>query len=72
MADVPARRWISPRSVAVYLDLKSVRTVYEWISAGVIPAVRICRRDPRGRGRHRVTIRVDKIALDKFLEGRAR
>ena len=71
--DAPSRRWLSPRSVAVYLDLKSVRTIYEWISSGAIKGVtRIHRRNPSGRGRHVCTIRIDKLALDRFLESRGR
>ena len=70
--DASGRRWLSPKSVAVYLDLKNVRTVYSWVAAGLIPAVRIHRRNPTGRGRHICTVRIDKLALDRFLEGRAR
>jgi excisionase family DNA binding protein len=62
-------RWLSPRTAAVYLDCK-VRTVYAWASDGTIPAVRITRRNPKGKGRHRVTIRLDKLALDAFLQRR--
>jgi hypothetical protein len=66
------RRWLSVRSASVYLDV-TVATLYDWASDGTIPGVaRICRRNPAGCGRHRVTIRIDKVQLDKWLENKAR
>ena len=71
MPEVPAR-WLSPRSACAYLDV-SLRTFYAWAADGTIKGIaRIARRNSKGVGRHRVTIRCDKFALDKFLEGRAR
>jgi hypothetical protein len=70
--DTPARRWLSPRSAAAYLDV-SIRTLYVWAADGTIKGVaRIHRRNPSGRGRHVCTIRIDKVQLDKWLEARAR
>jgi len=63
-------RWLSPRRAAVYLSV-SVGTVYAWIRDGVIPAARICRRNARGVGRHAVTIRVDRVELDRRLKERS-
>jgi excisionase family DNA binding protein len=66
------RRWLSPKHAAEYLDLKAVGTIYSWVADGILPAVRIFHRNPKGVGRHRVTIRIDRLALDRWLEGRAR
>ena len=60
-------RWLSCRSCATYLDTTS-RTIYEWASAGLLPCVRIQRRSPAGRGRHRCTLRFDRVAIDERLE----
>lgn len=65
------RRWLSPRHAAEYLDVK-VGTIYVWAADGTIPAVRIRHRNSTGRGRHVCSIRIDKMALDFFLEKRAR
>jgi len=62
-------RFLSVRSAAVYLDCKP-STVRAWIAKGIIPAVRISRREPKGVGRHVVTLRVDKRQLDDFLTRR--
>ena len=72
MSDVgPLRRWLSARNAAAYLDI-TVPTLYDWAGDGTIPGVvRIARRKPKGAGRHRVTIRIDKTKLDEFLERRA-
>lgn len=70
--DVPAPRWLSPRSAAAYIDV-SIRTVYAWSADGTLRGVtRIRRRNPSGRGRHVCTIRIDRLALDRWLEGKAR
>ena len=70
--DVCGRRWLSCRSAAAYLDV-SYRTILAWAQDGTLRGVaRIARRNSKGVGRHRVTIRVDRLALDRFLEGRAR
>ena len=74
MGDVQPR-WLSAKSAAAYLDLKSVKTLYAWAADGTIKGVvRIHRRNPKGngRGRHVCTLRVDRLALDRWLEGRAR
>jgi len=69
--DVPVCRWYSPKRAATYLDVK-VATVYAWAADGTLSGVvRIARRNPKGRGRHRVTIRIDKVQLDKWLEKKA-
>ena len=67
-------RWLSAKNAAIYLDI-TIATLYDWASDRTIPGVvRIARKKPRGdgKGRHRVTLRCDKFALDKWLEGRAR
>jgi hypothetical protein len=71
MSEIPVR-WLSPRSAARYCDV-SYRTLLAWAGDGTIKGVvRIRRRDSKGRGRHVCTLRVDRIALDKFLESRVR
>ena len=52
----PARRWISPRETAEYLDCH-LQTVYAWIDSGKLPAVRIGR-----------SVRVDLRALEAEFE----
>lgn len=72
MADL-APRWLSVKTASVYLSV-TPRTLMSW-EAGVLPRgviVRIRRRDPQGRGRHQCTIRIDRLALDRWLEARAR
>ena len=65
-------RWLSPRSAATYLDVK-VATIYAWASDGTIPGViRIARRNPKGKGRHRCTVRIDRSTLEEFLKRRSR
>jgi len=59
-------RWLNAKSCAVYLDTRP-RTIYEWASAGLLPCVRISRRSPAGRGRHRCTLRFDRVAIDEHL-----
>jgi excisionase family DNA binding protein len=69
--EVPAR-FLSPRHAAAYLDV-SLRTLYAWAADGTIKGVvRINRRNARGIGRHVCTLRIDRLVLDRFLEGRAR
>ena len=68
-------RWLSAKSAMAYLDLKDIRTIYAWAADGTLPGVkRIVRRkhEGSGKGRHRVTLRVDKTQLDRWLEGRTR
>lgn len=62
-------RWLSPKTAAAYLEVK-VATVYAWTSDGTIPSVRIFRRHPKGQGRHRCTIRIDKLSLEKMLKSK--
>lgn len=69
--DASGRRFLSPRHAAAYLDI-GLRTLYAWAADGTIPAIRIARRNPKGRGRHVCTIRIDRDALDKWLEKRVR
>ena len=71
MGDYPTR-WLSPRSAAAYIDV-SVRTLYAWAADGTIKGVvRIRRRNPKGCGRHSCTLRIDRLALDRWLESRAK
>ena len=70
MKQEPERRFLSPRRAAAYLDV-SLKTLYSWAADGTIRGVvRISRRHPRGRGRHICTLRIDKVALDQWLEKR--
>lgn len=73
MSHVPVCRWMSVRSAALYLDV-SVKSIYAWCSDGTLgrAVARIRRRNPKGCGRHTCTIRIDRIALDRFLEARAK
>jgi excisionase family DNA binding protein len=65
-------RWLTVKAAADYLSVRPA-TIYEWAGDGTLPGVvRIARRHPGGQGRHRVTIRIDKMALDEFLKRRAR
>ena len=65
-------RWMSARRAASYLDI-TVPTLYQWGLDGTLPGiVRITRRTPKGTGRHRVSIRVDRLAVDRWLESRVR
>ncbi len=57
---------MSVRSASSYLDIKP-STLRAWINAGIIPASRISHRTS-----HRVTIRVDRVVLDKLMETRAK
>jgi len=57
---------LSVRSASSYLDIKP-STLRAWINAGIIPASRISHRTS-----HRVTIRVDRVVLDKLMETRAK
>lgn len=71
MSEVPIR-WLDPRSAAAYISV-SYRTFLAWAADGTIKGVvRIARRNSKGVGRHRVTIRCDVQALDRFMEGKAR
>jgi excisionase family DNA binding protein len=71
MSDVSAR-WLSIRTAAQYLSI-SPRTCYSWALDGTIKGVvRIHRRHAKGRGRHVCTVRIDRLALDRWLEARAR
>jgi excisionase family DNA binding protein len=72
MMDVPVR-WLSAKNAATYLEI-TVATLYSWASDGTIPAVRITRRHPNGNGlgRHRLTLRFDRLAIDAFMERRSR
>ena len=63
-------RFLSVKTAAAYMDCKP-STIRAWIAKGIIPAIRISRREPKGRGRHLVTIRIDKQQLDDFLESRS-
>ena len=62
-------RFLSVRTAAVYMDCKPA-TIRAWIDKGIIPAVRISRRNPVGVGRHVATLRIDKVELDAFLQKR--
>jgi len=64
-------RFLSVRTAAIYMDCKPA-TVRAWVSAGIGAAVRIARRNPKGVGRHRVTLRIDRLRLDRLLESRTR
>lgn len=69
-----APRWLSIRAAAQYCSMSS-RTLYSWALDGTLGrgvVSRITRRNAKGRGRHVCTIRIDRIALDRFLESRAR
>jgi hypothetical protein len=73
MAEIPVR-WLSVRTASQYASI-SPRTLRSWAEDGTLPrgvVVRISRRDAKGRGRHVCTVRIDRLALDRFLESRAR
>ena len=73
MPDVPAR-WLDGRSAAAYLSI-GYRTLLAWSADGTLGrgvVARIARRDSKGVGRHRVTLRFDREALDRFMMARAR
>lgn len=64
-------RWLDIKTTATYLSVTPA-TIYSWAADGTLKGVvRIARRHPAGRGRHRVTIRIDRQELDRFLEARA-
>jgi excisionase family DNA binding protein len=62
-------RWLSVRTAAIYMDCRP-STIRAWVNENIIPAVRISRRNPAGVGRHRCTVKIDKLALDAFLQRR--
>jgi hypothetical protein len=73
MGDVQAR-WISAKAAAAYVSV-SPRTFRSWCADGTFSrgiVARIHHRNPKGVGRHVCTIRVDRLALDRWLESRAR
>ncbi len=68
------RRWLDGRSAAAYIAI-SYRTLLEWAADGTLGrgvVARIERRNSKGVGRHRVTLRFDRQGLDRFMESRAR
>lgn len=73
MAEVPAR-WLDPRSACAYISV-SYRQLLSWAQDGTLGrgvVSRIVRRDSKGVGRHRVTLRFDREGLDRFMASRAR
>jgi excisionase family DNA binding protein len=64
-------RWLSVKSAAIYMDCAE-DTVRAWVANGLLPCCRIRHRGTSGRGRHICSIRIDKLAIDKWLEGRSR
>ena len=71
MTEASARRWVSAKAAALYLSI-SPKTLRAWVSDGLVPAARIHRRNPAGRGRHICTIRFDLRQLDAFMQERTR
>jgi hypothetical protein len=73
MGDVQAR-WISIRDAAAHVSV-SPKTFRSWCADGIFGrgvVARIHRRNPKGRGRHVCTVRIDKSQLDRWLSARAR
>jgi hypothetical protein len=67
-------RWLSLKSASSYVQV-SPKTLISWADSGALGrgiVVRIRKRQPSGRGRHVATVRIDRMALDRFLEARAR
>ena len=63
-------RWLSVRTAAIYMDCRPC-TLRAWINNG-LPCVRIRHRNSTGVGKHICTIRIDRLALEKWMESRSR